>query len=48
MIGNIFTLYPWFIEIKILGGVFCPVCVSMYAINYILTFVSLSSRPTEV
>src|SRR5450759_1757751 len=25
MIGNIFTLYPWYIEINLLGGVYCPV-----------------------
>lgn len=43
MVGNIFTLYPWDIEIRILGGVYCPVCISMYIINYILTFVALAS-----
>jgi uncharacterized membrane protein len=47
MIGNIFTLYPWDIEIKILGGVYCPVCVSLYFINYIMTFVALASRSSE-
>ena len=47
MVGNIFTLYPWDIEIRILGGVYCPVCVSMYVINYILTFVALTSKPEE-
>jgi disulfide bond formation protein DsbB len=47
MVGNIFTLYPWDIEIRILGGVYCPVCVSMYFVNYILTFVALSYRPSE-
>jgi uncharacterized membrane protein len=44
MVGNIFTLYPWDIEIVILGGKYCLVCVSMYVINYILTFVALTSR----
>jgi len=44
MVGNIFTLYPWDIEIRILGGVYCLVCVSMYAINYTLTFVALASK----
>ena len=47
MVGNIFTLYPWDIEIRILGGIYCPVCVSMYIVNYVLTFVSLSSRSTK-
>lgn len=47
MVGNIFTLYPWDIEIKILGGLYCPVCVSMYVVNYIMTFVALSARPVE-
>jgi uncharacterized membrane protein len=44
MVGNIFTLYPWDIEIRLLGGVYCLVCVSMYVINYVLTFVALASR----
>jgi len=47
MIGNIFTLYPWDIEIRILGGVYCPVCVSLYIINYLLTFVALTSKSRE-
>jgi uncharacterized membrane protein len=44
MIGNIFTLYPWFIEIRLLNGHYCPVCISLYVINYVLTFVALASR----
>jgi uncharacterized membrane protein len=47
MIGNIFTLYPWDIEIRILGGIYCPVCVSLYVINYIMTFVALASTATS-
>jgi len=47
MIGNIFTLYPWDIEIVILQGIYCLVCVSMYVINYILTFVALASKSNE-
>ncbi len=47
MIGNIFTLYPWYIEFKLLGGVFCPVCITLYVINYVLTFVALLSRRVE-
>ena len=45
MIGNIFTIYPWYIEITILGGLYCPVCISLYCMNYLLTAVSLVSRP---
>ena len=48
MVGNIFTLYPWDIEIRILGGVYCPVCVSLYCINYIMTSVALMSRSTAM
>jgi hypothetical protein len=47
MVGNIFTLYPWDIEIRILGGVYCLICVSLYCINYIMTFVSLMSKSRE-
>jgi uncharacterized membrane protein len=47
MVGNIFTLYPWDIEIKILGGIYCPVCISLYVINYVMTFVALVSTSDE-
>jgi len=47
MVGNVFTLYPWDIEIRILGGVYCLVCVSLYCINYLLTFVALTSKSSE-
>jgi uncharacterized membrane protein len=47
MVGNIFTIYPWDIEIVILKGTYCVVCVSMYAINYVLTFVALTSKSDE-
>jgi len=47
IIGNIFTIYPWYIEIKLLGGEYCLVCISLYCINYLLTFVSLMSRSGE-
>ena len=46
MIGNIFTIYPWYIEFKLLGGEYCLVCISLYILNYILTFVALASRST--
>lgn len=47
MVGNIFTLYPWDIEIRILGGVYCLVCVSLYCLNYIMTFVAFMSKSGE-
>jgi uncharacterized membrane protein len=47
MIGNIFTIYPWYIELKLLGGVYCLVCISMYVINYLLTLLALASRSGE-
>jgi uncharacterized membrane protein len=46
MIGNVFTIYPWYIEIKLLNGIYCPVCITLYCINYLLTFVALMSRRT--
>ncbi len=36
MVGNIFTLYLWYLEIGVIG-IICPVCVSLYIINYVLT-----------
>jgi uncharacterized membrane protein len=42
MVGNIFTVYLWYLEIGVIG-VICPVCVSLYVINYILTVVTMLS-----
>ena len=36
MIGNIFTVYLWYLELGVIGAI-CPSCVSLYAINYALT-----------
>ncbi|MHB8565474.1 MAG: vitamin K epoxide reductase family protein [Nitrososphaerales archaeon] len=36
MIGNIFTLYLWYLELGVIG-IICPVCVSLYIINYAMT-----------
>ena len=47
MVGNVFTLYPWDIEIRLLNGVYCLVCISLYTTNYIMTFVALSARKSE-
>ena len=46
MVGNLFTLYLWYLDLAIVmpqTGAICPVCVSMYAINYVLTAVALLS-----
>ncbi len=42
MIGNIFTIYLWYLEIDVVfknTGSVCPVCISMYVVNYILTII---------
>jgi uncharacterized membrane protein len=36
MIGNIFTLYLWYLELGVIG-IICPLCVSLYVMNYVLT-----------
>lgn len=46
MVGNIFTLYLWYLDLAIVlpkTGAICPVCVSMYIINYVLTALVLLS-----
>lgn len=43
MIGNLFTLYLWNIEINIVG-IICPVCVSLYCVNYAITGVAFFTR----
>ncbi len=42
MIGNLFTIYLWYIELGVIGAI-CPVCVSLYAINYAMTGVAIKS-----
>lgn len=39
MVGNFFTLYLWYLELGVIHAI-CPVCVSMYALNYVLTGLS--------
>lgn len=39
MVGNVFTLYLWYLELGVIHAV-CPVCVSMYALNYVMTLVA--------
>ncbi|MDH2900232.1 MAG: vitamin K epoxide reductase family protein, partial [archaeon] len=36
MIGNIFTIYLWYLELAVIHLI-CPVCLSLYVINYALT-----------
>lgn len=43
MIGNLFTLYLWNIEINIVG-IICPVCVSLYCFNYAITGIVFFGR----
>ena len=40
MVGNIFTAYLWYLELAVIHIV-CPLCVSLYAVNYILTLIVL-------
>ena len=36
MVGNLFTVYLWYLELGVIHAI-CPVCVSMYALNYLMT-----------
>jgi uncharacterized membrane protein len=40
MIGNIFTVYLWYLELDVIHLI-CPVCLSLYLINYALTGISI-------
>ncbi len=40
MVGNIFTLYLWYLELAVIHAV-CPLCVSLYLVNYALTAIVL-------
>ena len=40
LIGDIFTIYLWYVELGVIGAI-CPLCVSLYVINYIMTILSL-------
>ncbi len=41
MAGNIFTLYLWYLELGVIHSI-CPVCVSLYGLNYLMTAVCLA------
>lgn len=36
MVGNFFTLYCWYLELGVIHAI-CPVCVSLYCLNYAMT-----------
>jgi uncharacterized membrane protein len=36
IVGDVFTVYLWYLEIFVIGA-YCPFCISLYAINYVLT-----------
>ena len=40
MVGNVFTIYLWYLELAVIH-IICPFCVSLYAVNYILTGIVL-------
>jgi uncharacterized membrane protein len=40
MVGNIFTIYLWYLELGVIH-IICPLCVSLYAVNYGLTIIVL-------
>ncbi len=42
MVGNVFTLYLWYLELGVIHAV-CPVCVSLYVLNYLMTI--LAAKP---
>ena len=49
MVGNLFTIYLWYLELVRIHAL-CPVCISLYVLNYLLTavfFVSLLKEPVE-
>jgi uncharacterized membrane protein len=40
MVGNLFTLYLWYLELGVIHAL-CPVCVSLYCLNYAMTAISI-------
>jgi len=42
MVGNIFTLYLWYLELGVIHAV-CPVCISLYVLNYAMTALAARS-----
>ena len=46
MVGNIFTLYLWYLEIDKIHAL-CPVCISLYCLNYLMTAVCFAAALRE-
>lgn len=40
MVGNVFTTYLWYFELAVIH-IICPLCVSLYLVNYALTIIVL-------
>jgi uncharacterized membrane protein len=40
MVGNFFTLYCWYLELGVIHAL-CPVCISLYCLNYAMTAVAI-------
>lgn len=40
MVGNVFTTYLWYLELAVIH-IICPLCVSLYVVNYSLTIIVL-------
>jgi len=40
MVGNVFTMYMWYLELVKIHAL-CPVCISMYSLNYLMTAICL-------
>jgi len=41
MVGNFFTFYLWYLELGVIHAI-CPVCVSLYVLNYAMTGIAVS------
>jgi uncharacterized membrane protein len=46
MVGNVFTIYLWYLELVKIHAL-CPVCISLYSLNYLMTAVCLIETFTE-
>jgi uncharacterized membrane protein len=42
MVGNVFTIYLWYLELGVIHAI-CPVCVSLYVLNYLMTAVAVAA-----
>jgi len=46
MVGNVFTFYLWYLELFTIRAL-CPVCISLYILNYIMTGLALVAMLRE-